>query len=497
VVPGEQQISVDAEDLQGRRARASRRVIVDLNGPEIAVTRPAAGGPGEVVVAITDDRELAAVEVDGRALILTPGQTSVSSRIVLGKRAGVAVTAMDRAGNRTVLASTAVSREQAAAAAATDWLLAGRAGASSLRHERAEPVLLAQAAPPADAGPGASAAGGAAPPDTLPPVLRLSPRVEGRIVVTTDVFVLDLQIEDSGGVAAVTFAVDGRQETREFQPADADVRRLTRSVQLSPGPNEIVITARDRAGNPASLKLLVERRQDRAWREDLRVTSQLMPPTSPATPTAAPTVDIYPLMIGAFTQQPARLNLVERDPAVMQRLIAEHRLSQSPLADKTLAIRTGKLKTADWCLVSRVTVWPGQDNFDLLLEVVDVATTEILLTTDIHFASADREHLRFQLRGLVAKLEQQLPRLTAPVATRTGKTLVLPVGSEQQVLRGMYVLFIPADADPADYPEPVTWRGGTWVQGRVTVVRKGSCRVRVEPAEAIGLLKAKDTAILR
>ncbi len=483
VLPGTQQVLVEAADLQGRRASVSREVIVDLNGPEIAVTHPAAGGPGEVVVTVVDDRELASVEIDGRAVALAPAQATVATRLVLGARAGVAVTAVDRAGNRTVLTSTAAARQQAANdATASDWLVAGRPGALRLPRQPGAPVLLAQAAlPPASSQP-----------DTLPPVLLLSPPVLERVVVTSDAYVVDLQVEDSGGVAAVTIAVNGLQDTRDFQPADADVRRLTRTLRLSPGENTIEIAARDRAGNTTRVQTRVVRCTDPAWREDLRVTSQVLPPTSSA---RVPPLDVYPSLIQALVAKPPRLNLVERDPAVMQRLILELELSQSDLADKTRAIRKGRLRTADWCLVSRVTVWPGPDNFDLVIEVVDVAETEVVLTTDIHFSSAAPDHVHAQLRGLVAKLEQQLPRLTAPVAARAGKALVLPLGVPQQVVRGMYVLFVPA-AEPGD-PAPVTWRDGTWVQGRVVRVLKDSCRVEVAPSKALSLIKANDRATIR
>jgi hypothetical protein len=491
VVPGEQQVRIEAADLQGRQASISRTIIVDLSGPEIAVSRSTGGSPGEVLVTVVDDRELASVEIDGSALTLAPAQASVASRVVLGGRAGVEVIAVDRAGNRTVLGSTAAPRQQAALeGAVSDWLLAGAAGIRRRSGESAEPVLLAQAAPPA----------AAAQPDTLPPVLLLSPPLLPRLVVTRDTYVVDLQIEDGGGVAALSTVVNGRQDTKEFQPADADVRRLTRTLALVPGQNEVEIVARDRAGNTTRLKALIERREDPAWREDLRVTSQVLPPP-PAAPTLTPAVDLYPsllgALVGALDSQPPRLNLVERDPAVMRQLMIEHALVEGSLADKTRAIRKGKLRTSDWCLVPRVTVWPGQDNFDLFIEVVDVADTSILLSTDIHFTSADRDHVHAQLRGLVAKLEQQLPRLTAPVAAQTGKSVVLPLGAEQQVSRGMYVLFIAAAAAAALDQDPVTWRDGAWVQGRVTRVLPNSCRVEVEPAKALKLLKANDLALFR
>jgi hypothetical protein len=496
VVPGEQEVTVEAEDLLGRRGQARCRVVVDLEGPDIAVSRAPEVDSKDAIVTVTDNRELARVEIDGRPLTLTPGQSSVSNRVGQGQRTGVAVVATDRAGNRTALAGAKAERGRAASGpGATDWLRPGRPRLG-LRAGTSRPLLLAQAPAAAGNTPATGPAAGAGPADTLPPLLSLFPPAQGRIVVTTSVYVLDLQIEDGGGVAAVTYDLDGRQETREFQPADASVRRLTRSLLLTPGEHLLSVVVRDRAGNSESLKLRIKRQADTAWREDLRVTSQVMPP-APGPSQTAPPVDLYPLLIDALVRSPARLNLVERDPAVMQRLLQELQLSQSDLAAKTAAIRTGRLRTSDWCLVSRAVVWPGPENFDLLLEIVDVATSEVLLSSDIHFTSTAREHLLSQLQGLVAKMEQQLPRLTATVSKRAGRTVVLPLGTDQQVLRGMYVLFMPADADSSTDHEPLAWRDGSWVQGRVDRVVRDSCRVTLFPSAAVSAVAAGDLAILR
>jgi hypothetical protein len=59
------------------------------------------------------------------------------------------------------------------------------------------------------------------------------------------------------------------------------------------------------------------------------------------------------------------------------------------------------------------------------------------------------------------------------------------------------VLFIAAAAAAALDQDPVTWRDGAWVQGRVTRVLPNSCRVEVEPAKALKLLKANDLALFR
>jgi hypothetical protein len=334
--------------------------------------------------------------------------------------------------------------------------------------------------------------------DTQEPVVELLPSVNGPITVTGEIYVLDLSIRDAGGVVAVTYTANGKQESPVLDPPVASLRRLTHSVQLQPGPNEISVAARDRAGNTRTLALRIRLEPNPAWRHDLRATAQLLPNFRPAA-TAGPTVDLYPLLLAALAPggNRDRLNLVERDPEVMRRVFLQLGLSGSSLADARAAIAEGKLKTSEYILVCRGTVWSGQDNFDLLVQVVDTATSEVLITPDVHFTSIDRDYVRDQLECLVAKIEQHFPRLTTRVDSCSKGKVTLPVGSSQRVLYGMYVLFLPgADDSDSSRDAPLEWKG-RWVRGRVTVVEPDSCRVEIHPPEGIVRVQSEGPVAFR
>jgi len=443
------------------------------------------------------DSRLASVTVNGRAVPVVSSQTTVATQVRLRGLRLLEVEAVDLAGNRTVLRRSPADLPQASlrrgVGGGRPW-----AGLVPVPQDSRPTRVLAQAATGPEARPDvAPAAPGPtmAPADTLPPGLEVSPAVDGPISVTGRTYVLDVEVVDQGGVAAITFGLNGAQETRVFEPPAAVLRRLTHSVHLRPGPNEITVSARDVAGNVRRQTLSVRLAPDPAWRSHLRAGAHVMPTFRPG-PTASPLVDLYPPLLAALAKDPARLTMLERDPDVMRAIFRELGISGSSLADARTAVKAGKIAAAEYILVCRGTVWSGPDNYDLFLELVDSATSEVVLTADTHFTSTAEDHVERQLGCLAAKIEQQLPRLTTHVASCSGKRVILPVGSGRRVRRGMYALFLaPAPANPG-LAAPLEWEG-RWVQGRVEAVETDVCEVILDPKEGSRLVRPQGEVTFR
>ena len=137
------------------------------------------------------------------------------------------------------------------------------------------------------------------------------------------------------------------------------------------------------------------------------------------------------------------------------------------------------------------------DNYALQqVNIIDVNTSEYILTTDIHFTGYDDDHIRFQLMGVVEKLHQQLPTISAPVNAKFSKGLKVALGREDNLMEGMRFIFISSDEEDMDFADPLMWHD-QWIQGRVNIVKENNCLIEIFPKEAIKTIKLNDLAIVR
>jgi hypothetical protein len=479
----EQELRLTARDLAGNEAAWQATVKVDLHGPTVLVLRPPSQARGTCVVVVRDDLGLAGVEVNGRALALTPGQREVEALVNYAGRTVLRVSAVDQAGNRS---------NYEAPIAAIDKLGLGR-------DRRRRGIMLADAGlampasrrksgglprAPGGAGPSVSdsrAAGpllaakpGGAEADTMPPSLVLSPAVPDSIAVTADSYCVDLRIEDGGGIETVVIEVNGQREPQALGGRRPAVSLLTRTCPLNPGVNRLRFEARDAAGNAVSRTLMVERRESVLWRQKLRVTVQLLPPRQKEDAPELRRADLYALLTEALCEPPARLNLLQHDPETMQWLLLEQKISESGLSGYQHGVKAGRLKPAEWLLDGSLNAWSGKDNYDLTLRFIEVDTGEIILTTDIHFTGFSQDHVRLRLAALVDKIEQLLPRVSAPVAKVLSSGVKLPLGRHDMVVPGMRFFFVSGASPDPEGAEPSEMQGAM-IQARVSETREKDC----------------------
>lgn len=481
--PGRQLLRVEAHDLLGRTTTRTTPVVLDLRGPGIFLSRDAASPADVVVLSVTDDTGLSEVVVDDVPMPVQGYPPTLRRRLQIADRTRILVTAADRAGNRTQLSFRADDLRQARAGTPST----GPVGRLACSRWPCSCILTAArfaAADPVSTGAGTA--------DTMGPRLRL---FQSRRSVTSEMYCVDLQVHDSGGLDKIIFDLNGAREVRSLRQHASIVHRLTETFALSPGSNVLRIDVSDIAGNVSRRQLEITRRTNCLWREDLRMTLQLMPPQmEPGSPLRR--IDLAGLLLESLLQAPSRFQVVERSPEVLERLLLELKLGESPLADYRRAVSTGRLKPAEWLLQGRLIYWSEGRDCELVVEIVDVATGETVLTTDIFFERLDRELVRGRLHGLVHKLEQQVPRISAAVAGLLGKGARIPLGRDDGIVPGMRFLFIPAAAPDPEFADPLTL-AQAWVQGRVTQARDRECLVTVFPAAARDLVHTNDLAILR
>jgi hypothetical protein len=242
-------------------------------------------------------------------------------------------------------------------------------------------------------------------------------------------------------------------------------------------------------------KLSVKRLPPAVEREDLRITAQL-PPFNKIETKQDLDVNLHTEMMKGLLKEPRRFNLVERRPKVLQRLFLEHKLSNSSLADQRKAILKGKIKPSEWLLSGRLSTWSGSKNLELVINVVDVETGEILLSSDAYFTEFEQDRMRFKLEGLVGKLKQNLPVRAAQILSVGKRDVIVDLGQQDALTPGMRLLFFPKGNEEIDLATPIT-QNGKWIQGKLTNISKEKSKAVIHPADGTDSLQAGSKAIIR
>ncbi len=522
--PGPQDIVVSAEDLAGKRAEWRRSIIVDVEGPSISVSPSPNGDDTVVVVNVGDNESLSHVTIDGEPVMPGTDKRQYRQSIPIAPPRPVKIEASDRAGNRTSFEAHTGDMLKASIDSRTHYpdnrladlprsLQPGRtntasSGSGNIVRRQASDVRLAL-------GPGIASGKS----DTTPPRLRLHPNIRDSVAVTTEYYILDLSVEDSGFMDSVTFFLNDMRESRGLREQKSIKHRFTHTIDLEPGANTLRVIARDWAGNRKEETFTIHRKLPNNQRQDLRMTLQSqikMPEKAEADDRATRQLmsfmntfvdnrrdQLMDTDIGSFLDnvfldsEYPRFNLVERDPETMQRLLLEHELIHSSLADYRTAVTGGKLRMSEWLLKGSISFWGGEDNWVLDCTIVDVSTGVQIVSDDIQFEGFELDHVEFQLHGLIDKLTQQLPLHAAPVKARhRKKSVILPVGKADSLRQNLRVFFIAAEDKDSSFADPVAWEG-KWVQGVVKSLTASESLIEILPPEAAESITVGDMVIMR
>jgi len=509
---GPQTLTLTASDLAGNTRRWERRVTVDLRGPVISMGLVAADGQGlQADILVSDDHELARVLVEGQALAAGQDPRRRTVRVPLAGRSAITVEAEAAAGNRARFQGLPERASQAAGPArprrpgVVQLAWAGPSGSL--------PLLAAAAQPPP----------GAAPADVESPQFTMSPPVAGRTGVTTEEYYLELEVYDRGGIRLAGVRLnDGTEDLYELGNSCHTVQVLTQRLPLrrdpgnaKPTENLLVLRAEDCGGRQQEKRVTIVQRPRYDLDSRLRMQADLLPFAAAAEPALARAAASLHEEIMLALRQPdrQRLGIVRHDPEVLERMKQEIQISHSAMADR-VNLTLGKVRVAEWLLRGQASARPGEGNWEVLLEVIDVESTLVVAQVDMHFVGYDETETRYRLAGLVTKLCQILPTASAPVTRVAGRKCLVPLGRQDGVHERMRFVFIPAAAkDDPLLAEPVMAEaaGATGapegpgkeeaepalVEGVVVATADRECTVEIRPTSAAGRIAKDDLAVLR
>jgi tetratricopeptide (TPR) repeat protein len=481
---GPQSIQLEVEDLAGNRAVWQGSVTVDSQGPFISVTHTDASSQ-EVSAEIGDEQELAGVEINGQAVDISAGQRTLRRKISLSGQGKLKIRAWDRAGNETELSSrlgelrkSSLEYRELNSGRRLAFLGTGAAPPKRTVQPLQPPISLGKS-------------------DRQAPHLRLLPEIPASVSVTTETYVLDVLAQDSGGLQSVKTWVNGRICQVQHLQRPYTLYRRSQRIALQPGQNTVKLQIRDCAGNTQSRTLKIERQMDCLWCEDLRMAVSLPPLDMSALPALKP-LKMHWLLQENLLRHPRRLNLLERNPRLMEEMLLESRLGEGDLSSLAESASKVRPKAAEWLLQGYLSRWPGKNNWDLVLNVVEVETGEKIFTSDIHCTDYSLVHVRTQIGGLIDKIKQQLPALSSSLLRVERGQLDIPLGQSAQIVPGMRFVFVPRNASGQDlYLPPRHQSNGDLLQGKVTRVGENSCTVKLLSRQSMGKVQVDDLAVLR
>jgi curli biogenesis system outer membrane secretion channel CsgG len=404
LAPGPNVIQVRAQDLLGQETRATVTVLVDREGPVVVIDRAArAGGVIRLEGTVFDNVRLGALAINGRAAALGSGTESTFATDVPVTATAFAIEAADAVGN--------VTRVRIPIPA--DLRQSGR---------RPRPEIVPVAWP--------------APRRQLPSFLRGGPA----LAVEMEALPAEVQQETISVSWIVTAStplasVKINEETKTLRQTEAGKPQIfSHILALVDGPNQVTVTATDRAGNTVTKTARVVRKVEEVEQIGARLAVAVMPFTHKGQPSPV-YGGAFDAMVNELVNQ-GRFKVVSRDQ--LENILRELKLSSTSLVDQATAVRAGKLAAAEAIVV--VTVNESAKSVEAYVQLINTETTTVLASKDVFDPEKAPGTARAKMRELAAKLKQEYPLVGGSVVQVSNQRVAVGMGSAKKVRADMKVI---------------------------------------------------------
>jgi tetratricopeptide (TPR) repeat protein len=394
-------IQVAAKDLIGKETRAAVNVLVDREGPVVVIDSAGrAGGLIRLEGTVYDNVRLGALQVNGQPTALGAGIESKFTAEVPTTATAFAIEAADAVGNvtRVRIPITAQMR-------------------SGLRNDwDVVPVAWRQQILPSFLG--------------------------GRAALGIEMEALPAEVQqESISVSWIVTSgsplasVKINEEAKTIRPTDAGKPQIfSHIVALVDGPNQLTITATDRAGATVTKTARVVRKVEEVEAIGARLAVAVMPFTHKGQPTDAYS-GAFEAMVDALVNQ-GRFKIVSRDQ--LENILRELKLSRTALVDQATAVRAGKLAAAEAIIV--ITVNESPKSVEAYAQLINTETSTVLASKDIFDPEKGPGTARAKMRELAAKMKQEYPLVGGSVVSVSNQRVALGMGSAKKVRTDMKVI---------------------------------------------------------
>jgi TolB-like protein len=403
---GRHEVAVEARNLLGKKTSQSVVIRVDREGPVITVEKieeDQTAPEGGIVIfgSVYDEAGVLQLLVNNEPIRSVSGVEVSFRQRVPKARKELELLARDRLGNET--------------SATIPLDLSGKVNPSirlALAGSGEIPLVLAASALK----------------DTRPPEIKLKGWTESQTVFLDKIYI-EGQVVDEGTVDSVT-----------INKASV-LRRKGQSIffghlaELREGDNEILIEAKDQAGNLAEKKLSVKRRVPQALQLQERLSLSVLPFEQNGAMSEV-SVSFQDRLIDSLVNQ-NRFRVVER--AKLDVILQEQKLSSTELIDKSTALRLGKLVAAQSILTGSIV--ESRTGTEIVARLVDTETSEILASEDVYDEVKDPAALRGLAEGMAIKFHRAFPLLDGLVLQQRGSAIFTDLGQDKVKLNRKLIVF--------------------------------------------------------
>ncbi len=474
--PGANQVVVETIDLVGKAAKKTLLLNVDMTYPAVVIQDVVKTNQEKVAVsgAAMDNSGISRLVVAGRPQAIDRPTTEVEFSVEAAVGDMISVEVTDIAGNTTsARVSVTPDMLQPGEEGVSRPVLLAELGSGRLGDFTSGTLLLSQ-----------KAAGG----DQTPPTITLRDVVENRVIYDNQ-FIFDGMARDNGRLAVLSVNGEDLLGSR----TGVLIKYFTHRATLKEGENRFTVVAVDKAGNRSEKTFQVIRKIQEALQVGARLTLALLPLQQGGAAQAASS-QVYDLLIGSFLEC-GRFNLVERDEAVFKALLTELKIGSSELADKTTAVRIGRMKTAEGMIYGKTIEDDRSVAIDLWL--VDTETSEILFFADVYGEDKSRDELKWLMDGLVLKYRQRFPLVRGKVTGVSEAGLSINNGALDGIWSGMKYLVLKEEKEGAPGALTLINAGGKALEARVRTVQPQSCFAELAVRTATAPVAVNDPVITK
>jgi hypothetical protein len=404
LAPGPNAIQVRARDLLGQETRATVNVLVDREGPGVVIDRATRTGSHiRLEGSVFDNVRLGPLSINGQAATVGTGTESSFAIDVPVTATAFSIEAADAVGNvtRVRLPIPADLRQSS---------------------RGAEPEIVTVAWTP--------------PRRQLPSFLRGGPA----LAVEMEALPAEVQ-QDSISVSWIVTSttplasVKINEEAKTLRQTEAGKPQIfSHILALVDGPNEVTVTATDRAGNTVAKTARIVRKVEEVEQIGSRLAIAVMPFAYKGQPTDA-YGGAFESLVSELVNQ-GRFKVVSRDQ--LEHILRELKLSATALVDQATAVRAGKLAAAEAIVV--VTVNEAAKTVEAYVQLINTETTTVLAARDVFDPDKAPGTARAKMRELAAKLKQEYPLVGGSVVQVSNQRVAVGMGSAKKVRPDMKII---------------------------------------------------------
>ena len=435
---GRHLIEVKAKNLLGKTTKRQIVVNVDREGPMITlegidIDRDRAG---RTIVTISgsiyDKAGPSKLKINGRSISIR-GETEfffIESLEVKGD--DFELVSMDRLGNQTsarIFLKSNLNEIESKQGKAPHNNLFFKSGVQNPGSKSCfpghMPVLLASA--DSDAR-GLFMAGIFGPRDIHPPCISLEGWSDKQTVFMERVYI-EGQVRDESNIVSL------RVNQNPILRREGRCIIFGHLVDLQVGENDIVIEARDEAGNTVARKIRIIRKTPKVFLLNERLCLTAYPfgvytlginPFRQKSNIPGDSLYFHDKLISALVDQ-NRFRVVERDKLAV--ILQEHKLSLTKLIDKNTALKIGNLIQAKSIIIGNI--FESRTGIEIVARLIDTETSEILATRDVYAELKDYPALRSMAKVMAVKFHRDFPLSDGLIIQQQGKYIVTDLGKDK------------------------------------------------------------------